>query len=57
MKKLGTMKLLLIGGIAVGGFLLYSKRKKKGLKTWNPMVIFGKDKDVEDVEIVGDIEE
>tara|TARA_Y100001937_G_scaffold78435_1_gene106372 strand:- start:510 stop:701 length:192 start_codon:yes stop_codon:yes gene_type:complete len=52
MKKLFTVKNLLIAGAVVGGIMLLKKRKEKGLTTFNPMKIFGKSTASDDAQVV-----
>lgn len=50
--KLLTVKNLAIAGLLVGGYMLYKKRKEKGLTTWNPMKVFAKGGTTVEAEIV-----
>ena len=52
MKKLLTVKNLLIAGAVVGGIMLLRKRKEKGLTTFNPFKVFGKSTASDDAQVV-----
>ena len=54
MKKLFTVRNLVIAGAVIGGVMLLKKRKEKGLTTFNPFKVFGKPTPTDDVVVTFD---